>query len=111
MFKRHWIVLYLAFIALFRIFYPSLYLSVRQLLLTVCNSTVVLDMTGQEKLLIPIVTGTENGGKNETYEYRTENRKPKTYMIQIPLGKQFTEMYACQCNYDATHVVASECKR
>ena len=51
------------------------------------------------------------GGKNETYEYRTENRKPKTYMIQIPLGKQFTEMYACQCNYDATHVVASECKR
>ena len=51
-FKRHWIVLYLAFIALFRIFYPSLYLTVRQLLLTVRNSAEVLDMTGPEKLFL-----------------------------------------------------------
>ena len=83
-FKRHWIVLYLAFIALFRIFYPSLYLSVRQLLLTVRNSPVVLDMTGQEKLFL-LWPAWKMGKKMKHISTgrRIENRKPKWYRFPL----------------------------
>lgn len=83
-FKRHWIVLYLAFIALFRIFYPSLYLTVRQLLLTVGNSAVVLDMTGDEKLFLlwPALKMGEKMKHISTGRW-IENRKPKWYKFPL----------------------------